>query len=115
MARLPFEITSHQGHLITGLLFLEEAFLVFEIRVVKWGIQKQPTETVKVEFGALDHVRFDRGFFKDHIYVVPKRSALLEAIPGSHKGEIQLHIAKRYREQALALVAEVRARQATSL
>ena len=107
MASLPFKISDSRGHEVSGLLYLEDEFLVFEVQVRKWGLYEEPREKVKVEYGALDQVRFKPGFFKDHVYVVPKRTALLEAIPGSHEGEIDLLVAKRYRDQALQFVSDV--------
>lgn len=107
MANIPFEISDSHSDEISGLLLLEEEFVVFEIRVRKWGLYKEPPELVKVEFGVIDNMRFERGFFKDSIFVVPKRSELLDAIPGDHKGELRLKVAKRYREEAQQFVAEV--------
>lgn len=108
MANIPFEITDNHGHIVTGLIYLNEEFVVFEVQVTKWSISKQPVETIKVEYGAVDTIRFKNGFFKDSIFVVPKRAALLDAVPGSHKGEIQLKIAKRYRDEAIDLITRFR-------
>ncbi|HET6566965.1 MAG TPA: hypothetical protein VFG50_03305 [Rhodothermales bacterium] len=111
MPTIPFTISDEHGHVISGLLFLEEQFVVFDLEVKKWGLFQETPEKVKAEFGLIESIRLDRGFFKDHVYLVPKRSDLLKAVPGSHKGEIKLNIAKRYREQAQELVQEVRSRQ----
>lgn len=107
MDSIPFEISDDHGHKITGLMLLEEEYLVFEIQVLEWSISRLPTQIVKAELAVVNHIWFKQGIFKDRIFVVPKRSELLEAIPGTHKGEIRLKVAKRYREQAQQFVAEV--------
>ena len=111
MTRIPFEIDSNHGHEITGLVFLEDEFLVFEVQVRKWSLYKEPQEKVKAELAVIEHIRFDTGFFSDKIFVVPKRSALLEAIPGDHKGELKLKVSKRYREAAMQFVTDVLGRK----
>ena len=59
----------------------------------------------------IEHIRFDTGFFSDKIFVVPKRAALLEAIPGDHKGELKLKVSKRYRDAAMQFVTDVLGRK----
>lgn len=107
MPRIPFTIDDDHGHEISGLTFLDDAFVVFEIQVKKWGLYKEPPETVKAEVGVIDSIRFEVGFFKDKVFVVPRKSELLQAIPGDHKGEIKLKVAKRYRAEAQQFVADV--------
>ncbi len=111
MAVVPFTISDDHGHDISGLLSLEEEFIVFDVQVKKWGIFDEPPEKVKAEFGLIDTIRLDRGIFKDHIFIVPKRPDLLKAVPGTHKGELKLKVAKRYWEQAQELVMEVISRK----
>lgn len=107
MPVIPFTISHDHGHEISGLLSLEEEFVVFDVRVKKWGLFDEPPEKVKAEFGLIDTIRLDRGIFKDHIFIIPKRSDLLKAVPGTHRGELKLKVAKRYWEQAQKLVEEV--------
>lgn len=107
MASIPFEIYDNRGHKVSGLVYLEEAFVVFEVQVKKWGLYNEPSEKVKAELGVITAIRFEPGIFGDRIYVVPKRMELLEAIPGDHKGELKLKIAKRHRDEAQRFVAEV--------
>lgn len=107
MASVPFKIPDDHGHEISGLVYIEDEYLVFEVKVVKWSMFKQPTETIKAEMTVVDSIRLDTGIFGDSIYIVPKRSDLLDAVPGTHKGELRLKISKRYKQQAQELVAEV--------
>jgi len=107
MARIPFTISDSHGHVVSGLLFLEDPYVVFEVRVQKWGLFKQPVEEVKAEFGVIDSLRFEPGLFKDSLYLVPKRSDLLTAIPGDHEGELRLRVAKRYRAEAQQFVFDL--------
>jgi len=111
MPTIPFKISDDHGHEITGLLSLEEEYLVFDLQVKKWSLFKAPPEKVKAEFAVIDSIRLERGFFQDHLFIVPKRIDLLNAVPGTHKGELKLNVSKRYREQAEELAAEVRARR----
>lgn len=104
MTRIPFQIDDQHGHRISGLVFLEDEFVVFEIRVKKWGLYEKPTETVKAERSVISHMHFEHGFFNDRLFMVPKRSELLEAIPGNHKGELKLKVAKRYRNEVKRFV-----------
>ena len=107
MTRIPFKIDSNHGHEISGLLFIEDEFLVFEVQMRRWSLYKEPKETVKAELAVIEHIRFAAGFFSDKIFIVPKRSALLEAIPGDHDGELKLNVAKRYRDAAADFVTTV--------
>jgi hypothetical protein len=107
MASIPFSIDDSRGHTIGGLLFLEAEFVVFEIQVQKWGLYKEPVETVKAELGVIDSIRFEQGFFKDRLYLVPKRAELLAALPGDHTSEIKLKVNKRYRAEAQQFVLDV--------
>lgn len=112
MTRIPFEISHELADEITGLLYLEDGYLVFEIQVVAWGISKRPVEIVKAELGLIEHVRHQPGILKDSIFIVPKRAQLLEAIPGSHKGELRLKVKKSYRTEAEAFVRALRSKKA---
>ena len=111
MATVPFQISDSRGHKVTGLLYLEEEYLVFEIQARKWGLFKSPPEKVKAEFGVIDHITLERGLFGDSIFIVPRRSDLLNAIPGDHKGELKLKVAKRYRELSQSIVSDVTLRK----
>lgn len=89
------------------MLFLEDPFVVFEVQVKKLGLIKKPVETVKAEVGLIDSIRLVEGLFSDKLYIVPKRSDLLTAVPGRNRGELRLKVAKRYRDDAEDFVAEV--------
>ena len=107
MASIPFEIQMKAGSSLSGLLFIEDEFLVFDLPARKKGIfRRKPAEKIKVELALVDHLHVVPGIFWDHLYVVPRRSDLLRAIPGDHKGEIKMKIAKRHREQAEKMVSD---------
>ena len=108
MPTIPFEVQEQGGRAIAGLLFVEEGFLVFDLQEGKCGIfRRRAPEKVKAELGLIDHIHLSPGLLTDSLYIVPRRSDLLKAIPGTHKGELRLRVAKRHREQAQTLVAEV--------
>lgn len=108
MTRVPFEIPEIHGGLseASGVLYREDEFLVFEYQVKTLGF-KQPSRIIKVEVPVVVSMRLVPGFFSDRLCIVPKTFALLDALPGPHKGEIKLKVAKRYRADAEALAEEV--------
>jgi hypothetical protein len=96
---------------VSGLLFLEEEFVVLEIQVVNFGLIKKQPEKVKAEYALVDSIRFEPGLFSDRIIIVPKKVEVLDAVPGSYKGEIVLKIEKRYRDDARRVVTETERRR----
>ena len=60
------------------------------------------------ELGVIQQIRFGRGLFSDTIYIVPKNLELSNALPGDHKGEVRIKVARRYRHEAESFVDEVR-------
>ena len=108
MSVIPFQIYDSHGHKIRGVTFLEDEFIVFDVQVRRFGLINQAPEKVKAELGLIADIRFESGLFGDRIIVIPRKMELLDAVPGDHKGEIKLKIARRYRDDAEAFVQEVR-------
>jgi hypothetical protein len=106
--RIPFKITSvEENHEATGFLYIDDDFLVFEYQILKWGITKGASGTVKAERGVIDAVRVKRGLFKDQLLVATRNIQLLREIPGPHVSEIELRTKKKHRDQIDAFIQEV--------
>lgn len=108
MLRVPFEIPDVHGGLseASGMLYREEEFLVFEFQIETLGFKQAP-RTIKVELPVVVNMRLVPGIFSDRLCIIPKKLALLDALPGSHKGEAKLKVAKRYRDDVEALIEDV--------
>lgn len=112
MISVPFLIPEvHAGFSeATGVLRLEDEFLVFHVQTETLGMFKQDAETIKIEISALYDVRHERGVFKDKLFIRPKKQQLLDVMPGKHGIEVQLKIKRKHRTTALILVDTVRRR-----
>lgn len=112
VSRLPFQLPDANLGIteIKGVVYLDEAYLVLEVRSGVTGGTKKKQQVIKVEPGALEEVQFNRGAFRDQLYLKPKKRDLLRAMPGMYKNKeaLKLKIPKRYRAQAEHLVDEIR-------
>ena len=108
---IPFQLPDADYGLteVTGLLYLEEdEFLVFDVQTGLPGGTSKEQQVIKVELAALAALRLERSAFGDRLYVQPKTSALLEAMPGTHQEELKLKLRRRHRADAEQLVYEAR-------
>lgn len=108
-ASIPFTLGSTNYGLTehAGLIYLEDEFFVFEIQSGISGLGKNDRQVIKIERKALDEVEIRQGKRTDKLYVYPKKTALLEAMPGDHREKVSLSIPKRYREQLEKLVGRI--------
>ena len=90
-----------------GLIYLEDEFLVFEIQSGISGGSKSDRQVIKIETKALRSVDTTQGIRTDKLSVYPKKSALLDAVPGNHSEKVVLNIPKRYRDQLEKLTEKV--------
>jgi len=113
MISIPFEIEDWNAGITEaeGIVRIEDDFLVFQVQTVTLGLFKQDPEIVKIELSALSEIRFERRFFKDRIYIQPKKLELLEVMPGKHGIELMLKVKRKHRTSSLLLVDEVRRRK----
>ncbi len=95
-----------------GRLYLDEEFLVFEVSSSLSGLTNKKQQTVKIEPGALEEIRLDRGLFKDRLLIRPKNRELFRVMPGMYqdKDTLTMTIWKKYRADAEHLVDEVQRR-----
>ncbi len=99
---------------IKGILYLDEAYLVFEVGAGLPGGSKKKRQTIKIEPHALEEIRLDQGVLHHQLIVRPRQRELFRVMPGMYKGKdvLTLKIEKRYRADAEHLVDEVRDRLA---
>lgn len=92
--RLPFQLPDANLGIteIKGVLYLDEAYLVLEVWSGVTGGAKKKQQVIKVEPGALEEVQFNRGAFRDQLYLRPKKRDLLRAMPGMYKNKEALKL-----------------------
>lgn len=119
MESIPFQLPDTNMGMTenTGLVYLDDEFLVFDLQRGLSGVTKSETRTIKIEPAALAGVRFNRGTLKDALYFRPKKRELLDAMPGDHEVEVKLRIAKRHRRASERLASRIlhRIKESTSL
>ena len=112
LRRIPFQLPDANFGLteIKGLLYLEEAYLVFEVGTGISGGTKKKRQTIKIEPRALEAIHLDQGLRHDQLIVRPKERDLFRVMPGMYRGKdvLTLKIKKRYSADAEHLVDEVR-------
>lgn len=91
----------------SGLLYMDEEFLVFDIQSGLKGVTRAERQQVKVAPKAISGIRLKQGNTKDVLYIKPKKTKLLQVIPGDHKHEVKLKIKKKHRVAAERLVQRV--------
>ncbi len=110
--RIPFQLPDANWGFteIKGLVYLEEAYLVFDVGAGVSGGSKKKHRTIKIEPSALEAIHLEQGTLNDQLVVRPKERELFRVMPGMYKGkdELALKIKKRYSADAGHLVDEVR-------
>ena len=110
MHRVPFNLPDVGLREIRGFVYLEDDFLVIELKNALMGEFDEEHELVKVEPSALESVRLVPGIFRDRLRLTPKKVDLLRAIPGDHASDVALRVWRKHREAAAGLVAALQAR-----
>ncbi len=94
---------------IKGLAYVEDGDLVLKVEDGLLVVMDVEKKEVRIEPGALADVHVRRGLLRDRLVLTPRRAALLDAIPGTHRVSVDLIVSRRYREDLDRLCAEVRA------
>ena len=115
MIGIPFSLPDLNGGLteITGLLYEEDEFLVFDVETAFMGEFDKESQIIKIEPAAIQEIVLDRGVFKDKLRILPKKRDLLDAMPGEYRREIPLSIWKKHRRDVERLLRSVKARMTT--
>ena len=91
----------------SGLLYMDEEFLVFDMQSGLKGVTRPERHQVKIDPKAISSIRLKHGTTKDILLIKPKKTKLLQVIPGDHKHEVKLKIKKKHRMAAERIVQRV--------
>jgi len=113
MTSIPFQLPDINLGLteISGMVYLEEEFLVFEVETALLGEFGEEEQVIKVEPSALETIRLEHGVFRDRLCIRPKKREFLRVMPGTYKEELKLKVWRKYRAAVEQLVDEIRRRQ----
>ena len=110
MSSIPFQLPDVGLREISGSVYLDEEFLVFEVQDALLGEFDKEHQVIKIEPRALQEIRLDRGILRDRLYIRPKERDLLAVMPGTYQEELRFKIWNIHRGQAEQLVEEVQRR-----
>ncbi len=108
---IPFQLPDIGFREISGKLYLDDEFLVFEVQDALMGEFDIEQQVIKVELGAIKEMRLERRFIRDRLYIWPKNRELLKVMPGKYLGELCLKIWSKHRGEIERLLEDVERRQ----
>ncbi len=88
----------------SGMVRLEDEFLTLEIESKMIGLFRQDSQIIKIETQALEEVFLKKGVRRDSLRIYPKRTDLLDALPGHHDLSVTLKISRKQRRETELLV-----------
>lgn len=107
-APIPFKGSDAGLREIKGTIYTEnDEFLVLDVKNALIGDFDKQHQVIKVAPKALHEIRLEPHRFRDRLYIRPKGQDLLDAMPGSHKGRIELKIRPEHREEVERLIYEL--------
>jgi len=109
MHRIKFTLPDVGLREISGMVYLEDGYLVLRVEDALMGEIDVEEEIIKIEPQALEYVRLRTGLFKDRLVIKPKRAKLLDLVPGKHESTLDLRVWRTKREQVEDLVEAFRA------
>ena len=109
MDRTPFKLPDNGLTEVYGFVYLDDEFLVIDLRTSLAGIGKEHRELIKLAPTALAEVGFSTGLFHDKLRIQPNRFDLLDMVPGKHERELTLRIQRKHRVLAEDLAEDIRA------
>lgn len=112
MPSVPFTLPDIDAGLteIKGILHLDDEFLVLDFETALLGEFDKRQRTVKIEPAAISSIRLETGLVRDVICIRPKKSDLLDAVPGTHLGELRLKVWRKRRDAAERIVQQIQYR-----
>lgn len=106
MTRISFRLPDVGLTEIRGMAFIENGMIVLNIEKALMGLFDTDKQTIKIERDALIDLRVKRGLFRDRLVLEPKKSDLLDIVPGNHRTAIELRVSRKQRRDAERLVDE---------
>jgi hypothetical protein len=104
---IPFQLPDVGLREVSGRLYLDEDFLVFDVEDALAGEFDKEVHVIKVDPAALDAIRLERGLVRDRLFIRPRKSDLLTAMPGKYGVELPLKIWRKHRQTVLELIEEI--------
>ena len=104
MNRVKFTLPDVGLREISGMVSLEDGFVVLKLKSAIVGLLDEKNQTVKIEPSALLELRIKRGLIHDILILRPKKIDLLDVVPGDHPTYIKLKVKRKYREELDLLV-----------
>lgn len=109
---VPFEISdiNHGLQVAKGLLKADKdgIELEFEIRDAILGIINSGVKTVRISYGDLESIRFEKGWFRAKIILEATSMRVFEEIPGTEQGTCTLKVKRGDREEAQTVISKAR-------
>jgi hypothetical protein len=111
---VPFEIPdiNHGLKKAEGLIKLWEngIELEFEVEDAFLGVSKSEVQTVRISYGDLEAIQFEKGWFKASIVLKGTSMKVFDDVPATEAGTCTLKIERKNREEAQALITKARMR-----
>lgn len=108
MNRVPFSLPDVGLREIRGVVFVEEGFFVLRIEDSFIGVADSKTHVIKMLPTAVDDVYVRRGLASDRLIIRPKRSELLDIVPGQHASALELKVKKKHAADLERVLADYR-------
>lgn len=106
MDSIPFKLPDVGLSEVQGYVYFDDEFLVFDVETALFGEFNGEEQTIKIEPKAINDLEYEKGVFKDKLFVRPKKRDLLKAMPGSFDEEIKLRVAHKHRKKVRRLIKE---------
>ncbi len=106
MNNIPFKLPDVGFNEVSGYIYFDDEFLVFDVSTSLFGEFSEKEQTIKVEPAAIEDIVVKKGMFKDKVCVRPKKVELLKAMPGNFDDEIKLSVAHKHRIKVEKLIDE---------
>jgi hypothetical protein len=104
MNRISFTLPDVGLREIRGMVYLEEDFLVLKLDQALLGMIDAEKDIIKIDTNALRDLHVRRGLFRDRLVIRPKKSQLLDLVPGEHRDAVELRVRRKYRPDLMRLV-----------
>lgn len=110
MDRLPFSLPDVGIREVKGFVHLDDEFLSIEVWTAIPGLAPDDTTVINVAPTALTEIRLKPGLIRDRLRLIPEKVELLRTMPGTHRTEVALRIARTHRDAARRLADEMQRR-----
>ncbi|MEM6644681.1 MAG: hypothetical protein AAF730_00360 [Bacteroidota bacterium] len=109
MNRIAFSLPDVGLREVRGLVYIDDGFLVVQVKNMLLGMVDEEKDTIKIEPPALLSVHIRRGLIWDRLVIQPKKMDLLDMVPGQHKNSVDLRVLRKYRSDLERLLSEYHA------